>query len=312
MEFGNPIVGTESLIRSAIKSPNYEAGIAGWIIRRDGTAEFQDIIARGDVVANRLSVPFVNQEDNTYTVDIGEANADQPGILFKFSGGNDLPDWDNGSLLVEAFDSPTGWGETTWEPLQPDVIGLGNPPSFRMQSNRANGQAGRIDFLGGSALGDGSADDLPIFQIASSYRILIASLRHEHVEEDTDLALAATGVAQVGDGLCTFTGDYPGSGVVTVSIYIRGSNSAAQGITSAGFEIRDTNAAGTIRHAFDGNKVATIPRNSAASQTGTMQYSETVTGLPTSGVMFIRPIYIGTNATTANYIHRCIDVVPSP
>lgn len=310
MEFGNPIVGTEALIRSAIKSPNYEAGIAGWIIRRDGTAEFQDIIARGDVTADRLSVPFVNQNDDVYTIDIGEANVDQPGMLFEFDGV--VHNWDNGSLLVEAFDAASGWGETTWKPLQPDVVGLGGTPNIRIQSHRANGQGGRIDFLGSTAFGDGSADDRPLFQVGSSFDILMEALRHEHVEEATDLALAATGVAQAGDGLCALTSVYPRSGIVTVSIYIRGSNSAAQGITSAGFEIRDTNAAGTVRHAFDGNKVATIPRNAAAAQAGTMQYSEVVDGLPTSGVMFIRPIYIGTNASTATYIHRTLDIIPSP
>lgn len=47
MEFGNPIVGLEELIRSAIKSGDYEAGVTGWRIARDGSAEFSTIVIRG-------------------------------------------------------------------------------------------------------------------------------------------------------------------------------------------------------------------------------------------------------------------------
>lgn len=49
MEFSNPIVGTEDLIRSAIKSPNFntnaETGtVTGWRIAQDGTATFYNLV----------------------------------------------------------------------------------------------------------------------------------------------------------------------------------------------------------------------------------------------------------------------------
>jgi len=49
MEFGNPIVGSEDLIRSAIKSPDFntdlESGnVTGWRIARDGSATFYNLI----------------------------------------------------------------------------------------------------------------------------------------------------------------------------------------------------------------------------------------------------------------------------
>jgi hypothetical protein len=47
MEFGNPIVGLEELIRSAIRSKNYVNGSAGWRIAADGSAEFSTVILRG-------------------------------------------------------------------------------------------------------------------------------------------------------------------------------------------------------------------------------------------------------------------------
>jgi hypothetical protein len=49
VEFGNPIVGQEDLIREAIKSPNFgqdeETGdVTGWRIARDGTATFYNLV----------------------------------------------------------------------------------------------------------------------------------------------------------------------------------------------------------------------------------------------------------------------------
>jgi hypothetical protein len=52
MSFTDPIVGGESkLIRSAIQSPNYIAGISGWTINRDGSVEFNNALIRGSVSA---------------------------------------------------------------------------------------------------------------------------------------------------------------------------------------------------------------------------------------------------------------------
>lgn len=56
MPFDNPIVAGTTLIRDAIKSPNYESGVAGWSINKDGTAEFQDAIVRADLAADNVSV----------------------------------------------------------------------------------------------------------------------------------------------------------------------------------------------------------------------------------------------------------------
>lgn len=54
MEFNNPIVGEEELIRSAIRSQDYVEDVSGWRIAADGTAEFATILIRrlgdGDVI----------------------------------------------------------------------------------------------------------------------------------------------------------------------------------------------------------------------------------------------------------------------
>lgn len=47
MGFVNSVVGGLTLVRAAIRSPNYVAGSAGWSINKDGSAEFSNILVRG-------------------------------------------------------------------------------------------------------------------------------------------------------------------------------------------------------------------------------------------------------------------------
>lgn len=50
MQFGNPILGgSGSLVRQSIHSPDYVAGVSGWTINKDGTAEFNATTIRGDL-----------------------------------------------------------------------------------------------------------------------------------------------------------------------------------------------------------------------------------------------------------------------
>lgn len=47
VQFSNPIIGEEELIRSAIRSQDYVAGTSGWRIAADGSAEFSDVVLHG-------------------------------------------------------------------------------------------------------------------------------------------------------------------------------------------------------------------------------------------------------------------------
>lgn len=51
MPFENSIVAGSTLVRPAIKSPNYVTGVSGWSINKDGTAEFSNALVRGTFVA---------------------------------------------------------------------------------------------------------------------------------------------------------------------------------------------------------------------------------------------------------------------
>jgi hypothetical protein len=49
MSFSNPIVGGVTLVRPAIRSPNFVSGVSGWSIDKDGSAEFNDVTIRGGI-----------------------------------------------------------------------------------------------------------------------------------------------------------------------------------------------------------------------------------------------------------------------
>lgn len=61
MPFNSPILAGETLIRSGAKSENYDPGVAGWRIARSGSAEFLDLLARGQISTGisgeRLVIP---------------------------------------------------------------------------------------------------------------------------------------------------------------------------------------------------------------------------------------------------------------
>lgn len=58
MGFSDPIVGgIGTLIRQYIQSPDFIHAVSGWSINEDGSAEFNNIFARGDIDATSITVP---------------------------------------------------------------------------------------------------------------------------------------------------------------------------------------------------------------------------------------------------------------
>lgn len=59
MPFQNPITGGQgALVRPAIKSPNFVSGSTGWIVRADGSAEFNNLIVRGGTVVGGVALYY--------------------------------------------------------------------------------------------------------------------------------------------------------------------------------------------------------------------------------------------------------------
>jgi hypothetical protein len=56
MGFQDPVVGGVVLRRPAIASPDFATGVQGWSVNQDGTAEFQDLTARGTITGSTFIV----------------------------------------------------------------------------------------------------------------------------------------------------------------------------------------------------------------------------------------------------------------
>lgn len=62
MGFRNAIVAGKKLVIDWIQSPNFITGVSGWIIRKDGSAEFLDITARGTITADQIKTSDVQTD----------------------------------------------------------------------------------------------------------------------------------------------------------------------------------------------------------------------------------------------------------
>jgi hypothetical protein len=92
---GNPVVGGVVLRRAAIRSPDYVAGVSGWTINIDGTAEFNNVTVRGSL--------------DTGTAPGGTGIAiTSTGNIQVWSGGLILGEWLNtGKLIVRGTSGAT-------------------------------------------------------------------------------------------------------------------------------------------------------------------------------------------------------------
>lgn len=87
--FQSSILAGVTLVRAAIRSPNYVPGVSGWTINQDGSSEFNDVTVRGELfvtdpsgsyvrIFNNGGVPQINMQGPLYT-DPGPAGAGQSG-----------------------------------------------------------------------------------------------------------------------------------------------------------------------------------------------------------------------------------------
>lgn len=58
MTFSNSVVGGITLVRPAIRSPNYVQGSTGWTINADGSAEFNNVTVRGSLIIGTSPFPL--------------------------------------------------------------------------------------------------------------------------------------------------------------------------------------------------------------------------------------------------------------
>lgn len=99
----------DALVNNYIRSDSYSPGVSGWTINKDGTAEFQDVIARGDVEASSLKAATAM----VYSANIADLQVDtihiqDQAVTFPVAYENDVDEF------VQCFASgvfDTGWND---------------------------------------------------------------------------------------------------------------------------------------------------------------------------------------------------------
>lgn len=74
MGFRSSILAGVNLVRQAIQSPNYVAGVSGWAIKRDGSAELNNATIRGNLVVGTTIGAGVNIPGAQVTGTVPNAN----------------------------------------------------------------------------------------------------------------------------------------------------------------------------------------------------------------------------------------------
>lgn len=107
MGFSNPILGSGgALVRPAIKSPNYVAGTTGWMIGRNGDAEFNSAVIRGLLLASAFQTAVDGERI--------EINVDESGAIELYDSSDDL------ILRIDAT------GMQSFSDTAPAALGVGN------------------------------------------------------------------------------------------------------------------------------------------------------------------------------------------
>lgn len=106
---------------------------------------------------------------------------------------------------------------------------------------------------------------------------------------------------------------YPPSGIFTVTVGGGLQNSALTvGIFGiVGFEIRDTNASGTVRLAASDDRSFFLTQAPSAGFQMSGQRTYVATGLPASGTAFVRPMFRVAGVNTLSYVRPFCIVQPS-
>lgn len=84
MGFRNPILGGTELVRDAIQSSDYVAGVSGWTINRDGSSEFNDGTFRGQLLVTNASGSQIRAFANgsLSEIDLQPPDSVTPGVTF--------------------------------------------------------------------------------------------------------------------------------------------------------------------------------------------------------------------------------------
>lgn len=86
--FSNPVVGGGgALIRNSAHSPDFAAGVDGWSVNQDGSAEFNNVTVRGSIDAGSISAGSIG-DSTIVNSDFQGGTMENTNIVFDSNGGS--------------------------------------------------------------------------------------------------------------------------------------------------------------------------------------------------------------------------------
>lgn len=205
MPYTNPVVSGTVLVRSAIQSIDYVAGVSGWAIFRDGTAEFNNVTVRGTVIAGggavTLDATGLHVLTGTRSTDIDTVH----GIVI-----HSIPDDGSaaqlvptGLLLSEINPSPLGLAvDTCFIFVGYQNIGLANEtPFLSLQAPKYTGKSGPSIVMYGQAANDANPDNSSEIDLNATQQVLLTTqltrVAHRLISDNTGMDYAASQIFDV-------------------------------------------------------------------------------------------------------------------
>lgn len=269
MPFTNPIIAGLTLIRTAIQSPDYVAGVSGWSIKKDGTVEFNNGTFRGtinagngNVVINSTGIIVTGSssrtiiQPNAFSIENvpnnGQSTVLSPGLIILLPptptpvnhvgltfgyifGNNALVSGDEFPNIQIKAPTPTG------TPANCSITAYGRSTNSAVGNSRIDLQSDTTVYFNGVDMGWG------IVSVA-----------------DTATSSAAIGNTET---VILTTPAYDYSANRAYSVTISGAVTASVANNTPSFRIRKTNAAGQQFNVFRTNNVTTSAGGAGVSFT---------------------------------------------
>lgn len=311
MKFNNDILAGTTLARDDIRSEDFIAGTSGWIIERDGDAEFNDVIARG-----RIEASFITVDNPTFLgrIDIDPATWFDDGVTtIRFISEN--PDERNPALLQTDYNTISQRPSVRLAPAEglPD----NGVPAFTILNESDDETQGPF-FLFLSPIGASIPTVMRIGSFGNPISIVAPAMRTIKTRNDNNIVFGSFGNTNfnaLGEGH-SFVG--PESGIVKITLVHRmsqaGANSAQR--LYLGYEVRTGSTVGSgslVSNSADTNhSVNHSHQGGRETLFETQTYTDTIEGLTTHEDYNIELFLRVTNsASVSKSLFRTVMTEPS-
>lgn len=313
----NPILGGNVLIRTAMQSRNFQAGVAGWQITAAGAAEFNSAVIRGslsadngNVLVNDTGVTITGTQQIVTIVDGGLFVHENPdtGSYLQLAAAASF----GGLIFLEPDNSITPG--VTYDPAAiyaaADETVSASRPFLIIASPNVHGKGHSSIALRGQA--SDSASDDSFIELSNPVK-LGSAVSVSQIGSTTNGTTTSTFFVNT----LTTTGIFgavfiaPPSGAVLIIGRAVGGNNTAGLYSLLDFSVKQNNtigSGGTIRGT--NNSTASVVQSATANNQSEHCVTDIVTGLDPGAVLNVALEYSAPSGGTATYNRRHVTVIP--